>query len=256
MSNNKLHLAEALGRGTSDKRVDILKRIGAAGSISEAARQAGVSYKAAWQAVETLSNLAGTPLVEKAVGGTGGGGAQLTEAGHRLLRAADFLATAQSEVLKKLDTYASNDGDGVSALAALGLRTSMRNQLPCRVKAVAHGGSLVRVTMSLADGSLIVARITRESMQLLGLHAGQPVLALFKATAASVARVIEPREGHNQLQGSVTRTSASTKDSEIGLRLLSGLQVVGFARSGHGLKKGDTAVCAIEESGVAIVVSA
>ena len=48
-----------------DKRLDILRRIQDTGSISEAARTAGVSYKAAWQAIETLSNLAGSPLVEK-----------------------------------------------------------------------------------------------------------------------------------------------------------------------------------------------
>ena len=49
---------EALGHEATDKRLDILNRIGQVGSISQAARGAGVSYKAAWQAVETLSNLA------------------------------------------------------------------------------------------------------------------------------------------------------------------------------------------------------
>ncbi len=58
--------AEALGHDATDKRIDILRRLDAAGSISEAARGAGVSYKAAWQAVETLSNLAAAVLVEKA----------------------------------------------------------------------------------------------------------------------------------------------------------------------------------------------
>ena len=59
---------------TIDKRLDILRRVADVGSISEAARGAGVSYKAAWQAIETLSNLAGGPLVEKVVGGRSGGG--------------------------------------------------------------------------------------------------------------------------------------------------------------------------------------
>ena len=67
------HMAEL-----ADKRIDILRRIGDVGSISEAARRAGVSYKAAWQAIETLNNLAGAPLVEKVVGGNKGGGTRLT----------------------------------------------------------------------------------------------------------------------------------------------------------------------------------
>ncbi|MEK9804372.1 MAG: LysR family transcriptional regulator, partial [Curvibacter sp.] len=89
MNRRSLPLADVLGYEASDKRIDILRRIGQAGSISEAARGAGVSYKAAWQALETLANLAGTPLVEKAVGGSGGGGAALTAAGLRVLQAAE-----------------------------------------------------------------------------------------------------------------------------------------------------------------------
>ena len=73
MSNSSLPLADVLGHEATDKRIDILRRIGEVGSISEAARGAGVSYKAAWQALETLTNLAGVPLVEKVVGGTGTG---------------------------------------------------------------------------------------------------------------------------------------------------------------------------------------
>ena len=67
-------LFQALGHDVADKRIDILRRIGAGGSISQAARDAGVSYKAAWQALDTLTNLAGVALVERAVGGAGGGG--------------------------------------------------------------------------------------------------------------------------------------------------------------------------------------
>ena len=90
-----LSLTDALGHALADKRIDILRQIGTCGSISQAARAVGVSYKAAWQAVDTLTNLAGTPLVARAVGGAGGGGAQLTEAGHQLLAAADAMAQAR-----------------------------------------------------------------------------------------------------------------------------------------------------------------
>ena len=94
MSSPIMHFAQALGHEASDKRLDILRRIGAVGSISEAARGAGVSYKAAWQALENLSNLAGAPLTEKSVGGSGGGGALLTDAGQKVLLAAEAMAKA------------------------------------------------------------------------------------------------------------------------------------------------------------------
>lgn len=50
-----------------------LRRVGQAGSISQAARDAGISYKATRQDIDTLSNLSGKTLVDRTVGGSGGG---------------------------------------------------------------------------------------------------------------------------------------------------------------------------------------
>lgn len=245
-------LAEVLGFEASDKRIDILRRIASAGSISEAARGAGVSYKAAWQALETLGNLAGTPLVEKAVGGSGGGGAVLTPAGQRVLQAAEQLARARQGVLAQLDRAAPAPAAGGTRLAALGLRTSMRNQFPCTVGAVTPHQGLVRVKLLLADAGVLYARITRESVQLLGLQRGLPVLALCKATAVQVARHIAPAPGRNVLQGEVTRSSRAAAGGEIGLRLAGGVQLVGFAPAGHGLKRGEAAMASVDEAGVVV----
>lgn len=71
-------LTEALGHAVSDKRLEVLRRVGETGSISQAARDAGISYKAAWQAIDTLTNLSEAPLVDRTVGGSGGGGARIT----------------------------------------------------------------------------------------------------------------------------------------------------------------------------------
>lgn len=62
-------LSEALGHAISDKRLEVLRRVGETGSISQAARDTGISYKAAWRAIDTLTNLSGVPLVERTVGG-------------------------------------------------------------------------------------------------------------------------------------------------------------------------------------------
>ena len=51
--------ANSIGHG----RVELLERIHAAGSISQAARDMGMSYKAAWDAVEAMNNLADGALV-------------------------------------------------------------------------------------------------------------------------------------------------------------------------------------------------
>ena len=96
-------LAQALGYRAADKRMEVLRRISETGSISQAARLAGISYKAAWQAVDTLSNLTGLTLVDRSVGGIGGGGAKLTSAGRRLLDIASRLEAQRQQFLAALE---------------------------------------------------------------------------------------------------------------------------------------------------------
>ena len=50
-------------------RIGLLAQIAESGSISKAARAIGMSYKAAWDAIDLMNNLAGQPLVER--GGEG-----------------------------------------------------------------------------------------------------------------------------------------------------------------------------------------
>ncbi|HXF54767.1 MAG TPA: TOBE domain-containing protein [Hyphomicrobiaceae bacterium] len=254
MKRTSLDLSQALGQAATDKRIDILRRIGEAGSISQAARGAGVSYKAAWQAIETLGNLAGQDLVEKVVGGSGGGGARLTDAGRRLLRAADELTKTRATVLARINR--ETDDLGASGLAGLGLRTSIRNQIPCTVRRLTPCGRVVAIELALADGAALRSRITVESAELLGLQPGMTVLALCKATAVKIVKGGRARPGVNHLRGVVRRATRTEGDKELSLRLDSGVQLVGFARAATGFRVGQTAVACVEESAVAIAVGA
>lgn len=49
-------------------RIDLLERIDECGSITQAAKRMGMSYKTAWDAVEAMNNLADRPLVVRATG--------------------------------------------------------------------------------------------------------------------------------------------------------------------------------------------
>ena len=250
MARKPLQLAGALVHAVADKRVEILRRVGALGSISQAARDAGVSYKAAWQALDTLSNLAGAPLVERAVGGAGGGGARLTPAGVRVLQAADEVARAREAVLDRL----AQGGDLPASVAGLGLRTSMRNHLPCQVAALKRSGGAFDVTLELPGGAALVSRITSESVQLLQLKKGQEVLALCKATAVDVRAVADPAR-MNVLAGRVSRATRGGAAGEVALSLAGGAQLVGFAPAGQGLRKGDAAHAHMDASAVVIALA-
>ncbi|MFN3545747.1 MAG: winged helix-turn-helix domain-containing protein [Thiobacillus sp.] len=83
----------AIGPG----KADLLDAIGRTGSISAAAREMKMSYRRAWLLVDTMNHCFRSPLVEAAKGGSGGGGARITELGLEVLaryRAMEMKAAA------------------------------------------------------------------------------------------------------------------------------------------------------------------
>jgi molybdate transport system regulatory protein len=72
----------AMGPG----KADLLDAIAESGSISAAARKLGMSYRRAWVLVDTMNASFRSPLVETLTGGAQGGGAQVTELGHDVVR--------------------------------------------------------------------------------------------------------------------------------------------------------------------------
>lgn len=64
-------------------RVQLLEAIEATGSISAAADRMQVQYRCAWDKIEEMEDRLGVRLVERQVGGSGGGGARLTEVGRQ-----------------------------------------------------------------------------------------------------------------------------------------------------------------------------
>lgn len=233
-----LGISEALGHAPADKRLEVLRRVAETGSISQAARDAGISYKAAWQAIDTLSNLSGQTLVERTVGGSGGGGARITPQGLQLLSLADELARARAAVLLRFS-------GGAALPMGLGLRTSMRNQLPCRVEAVEPLGPddpAVLVRLRTPGLALLTSSITRESADLLALAAGLEVLVLCKATAVRVGRgEVEDAPGQCVLHGRIERLARGHDRDEVVLSLDGGGQWVGFAEHPFAARKGQRA---------------
>lgn len=75
------------GRRLGPGKIRLLECVGETGSIAAAARQLEMSYKRAWDLVEELNGLLGRPVVKAVTGGSGGGGAALTEFGEELIAA-------------------------------------------------------------------------------------------------------------------------------------------------------------------------
>lgn len=250
-ASRKTLSARALGDAQADKRLEILRLVGREGSISKAARSAGVSYKAAWQAIHTLTNLAGEALVASSVGGAGGGGARVTEAGVRLLAAATQLAAARQRTLARIDQLEN------SALAAP--RTSMRNALRATVVRLESDGArdpTMRVVLALRAGAEIASLITRESAELLALEPGLSLLVLCKASAVRIQRDdgSAAAESTNRLAGRVRSVARGQARDEVTLALSDGQQLVGFTTESGRLRVGRKALAWVEERAVVLAL--
>jgi molybdate transport system regulatory protein len=212
------------------QRIALLQHIAEQGSITRAAKSAGLSYKAAWDAIDELNNLAQKPLVERSVGGKGGGGAKLSREGERVLRLYQKLQALQAQVLE-----AAEDASDLDLLGRLMLRTSARNQLHGKVVAIDNQGHNDRIRLELAEGLSIDAQITHDSTLRLELETGTEVVALIKAgwlELLGIDQVTTP--GNNCLKGIIEEIlDAEDGPSEVRIGLPNGQTLCALAEPLH-----------------------
>jgi molybdate transport system regulatory protein len=85
-ANGRIWIETEEGPFVGAGRIELLQKIRALGSIRQAALEMKMSYRQAWQMVESMNRKAGTPLVISQRGGKGGGKATLTEKGERIVQ--------------------------------------------------------------------------------------------------------------------------------------------------------------------------
>lgn len=169
-----------LGEGEiSPRRLALLKAIDVTGSISQAAKSAGMTYKAAWDAVETINKLAQETLVERQHGGAGGGGAHLTTKGKQLLATHERLQAMQSMWMASI---ADLDADVLPMMQRLRLSTSARNAFYGRILTIKSDAVEAQITLALQGEDKLSVTITQASVQRLRLVVGASVWALIKST--------------------------------------------------------------------------
>ncbi|WP_122089844.1 TOBE domain-containing protein [Halalkalicoccus subterraneus] len=204
----------------TDRDVELLRAIAEHGSIHAATGELERSYAHAQRRVVELEAALG-PLVERQRGGSGGGGSSLTDGARELLERFDRLETAAEGLTAVEETVLSGrvieregelgvvecDPGEVRALVppegeavAVAIRsdaitltppeeapapdeTSARNRFEGTVERVESGESVAHVRVGVGDGTVLVALVTRASVERLGLEPGRAVVVSFKATA-------------------------------------------------------------------------
>ncbi len=198
-------------------RIGLLRAIAERGTLTGAAQHIGISYKGAWEALNTMNGLAGQPLVERVTGGRGGGSTRLTAHGQRLLERYEQIEAVHQRFMRLLSRGAMNLDEEFSLLKGMNMKTSARNQWLGVVSAIRAGAVNDEVELRLPGGTRIVAIITRESTEALGLRLQQDVLALVKAPAVLLATGLGQARvsARNRLQGTVAAVAPGAVNAEV-----------------------------------------
>lgn len=250
-----------LSRGRRWDHLELLERIDSSGSISTAATAMGMSYKAAWQAVEAMNNLSDEPLVERQAGGRHGGGTTLTAYGRRVVGAYRRLETEREKVLATLGRIMDDFDQYYQLIRRFDMKTSARNQFLGKVKAVRHGPINAEIVLDIGGGDELAAVITQDSAAHLGLAEGTQAYALVKAPWVIVTTDETMKtSARNRLCGTVVRCHEGAINSEVVIELPGGKMVVAMVTNDAvkdlGLEEGVRACALIKASHVILAVNA
>ena len=83
------------GRRLGAGKVRLLELIVETGSISAAAKKMNMSYRRAWLLMDELNHMFGRDVIATAAGGSGGGGAKVTDFGSQVI---SFFRALENEV--------------------------------------------------------------------------------------------------------------------------------------------------------------
>lgn len=205
-------------------RIDLLAGIHATGSITQAAKAMKMSYKAAWDAIDGMNNLAGEPLVERLTGGKGGGGTRLTPRGQQLVYNFRLIESEHRRFIDQLSQQADGVTNDYFLIRRMTMKTSARNQFLGTVAAVQRGAVNDEIDLNIVGGQKLVATVTHESAEGLGLRVGAEAFALIKASSVIIVTEMQGARfsARNQLAGTVSRLQTGAVNTEVVIDLPGG----------------------------------
>lgn len=243
-----------------DRRIALLESIDLLGSITQAAKHVGLSYKAAWDAVDAMSNLAEKPLLVRATGGAHGGGSRLTEHGREVVRLYRLLESGYRRLLTKMQDEVDDIDKLSDLIRAIVLRTSARNQLKGTVKSIRLGVVNAVVVLDLGGGLEVFANVTHEAVEDLDLKPGREAVALIKSNFIMLTTDPNIRiSARNRLPGTVVKIVPGGVNSEVKLRLEGGRTLTTVVTNQGleelGLAEGTPCCALVKASNVLIAVN-
>ncbi|MBD3801485.1 MAG: TOBE domain-containing protein [Campylobacterales bacterium] len=213
-----------LGNG----RIELLEKIAQTGSIHAAAKAMKMSYKAAWERVNAMNEIADRPIIEKTTGGRGGGGTVLTAHAYELIATYKRFAELHREFIHRFAEAGDDPERLARILSRTFLTTSARNQIACSVGTITPHGLRSELRLQLPGGDTLYSVITSTSVRNMGLEEGCDAYAIIKSSDVAISRTAPEATGDvNILKGKITSLQRSSENAEITLQLEGGSKLIG-----------------------------
>ncbi len=241
-------------------RIALLEQIDIHGSLSAAAKMAGISYKAAWDALNAMNNLAELPLTVAATGGSGGGGTRLTEEGKKIVKLFRIIEQEHLSTLARLEKTLGNFDRYLPLLQRIAMRISAKNIFSGSVAEIIRDISVAQVVLQLKSGNRITAIISNDSVAALALEVGIPAYALIKSSSVMIANKPERLSisAKNLIRGRITGITESAVLDEVVLDIGSGETITAAITDSSvknlTLKEGDEVWAVIKATSVIVGV--
>lgn len=257
-----LRLAADSGKRNGKGRIELLEAVAGMGSISAAAKAVGLSYKAAWEAVEEMNNLSHEPLLMRTAGGRHGGGTVLTPHGLQVVAMFKRLNETYRQFFAAMGKGTEDFLQFVQLIRNLDMKTSARNEFLGRVKTLKRGPVNAEVVLDVGGGTELAAIVTNESAANLDLVIGKEAYALVKASWVILTRDDGriKTSARNTLCGTVAHCQEGAVNSEVVIALDGGKSVAAIVTNESikslGLEEGVRACALIKASHVILAVTA
>jgi molybdate transport system regulatory protein len=242
-------------------RIALLEKVDELGSITQAAKAVGISYKTAWEMVNQINNLAAAPLVDRATGGKGGGGASLTTAGREVIEQFRIVQEEHRKFLKNLDQRLGDAASLCQFLRRISMKVSARNLFNGTVASISKGAVNAEVTLALKGDTTITAVVTNGAIDNLGLKEGMAAYAIVKASSVVIGTDLAGAKlsTRNLLTGTIAKLVEGPVSCEVDLELPGGNTISAVITDGSakqlGLKVGSSATALFKASSVILGVS-
>ncbi|WP_373032224.1 TOBE domain-containing protein [Sulfurovum sp.] len=198
-----------------EKRIELLHAIEEHGSISKAAKAVPMSYKSAWEAVDTMNSLSPEPIVSRETGGKDGGGTTITAYGKQLLENYAVLKEEHTRFLARLSDLTDIESGAFKTIGRLSMQISARNQIQAKVVSVKCENVNAKIRLKLKCGQELISVITKEAVENLHIEEKQTVIAIFKSTAVLLSGMRDVKSKENVVEGIVTKIEKDVENVKV-----------------------------------------